>query len=141
MDTDATYEQARARAERARRSRLQRHAAVLTPRLRRDRRSFTSPEVTAELIADGVHVEEAAMRLLLKPKARDASSWSAMAFPPLACRMGSTCSGNWKLLFPVEFAATPKESLAGSTLTLDRALRNIVGLRRPARRCRSQCSP
>ncbi|HEV8383413.1 MAG TPA: amidohydrolase family protein, partial [Candidatus Acidoferrales bacterium] len=89
---------------------------------------LTSSEVSAELIADGVHVDPAAMRLLLAAKGAarvvlvsDATSAAGMP------------DGNYRLgTFEVTVAGgvcrNAQGRLAGSTLTLDRALRNIVAL-------------
>src|ERR1019366_2859663 len=98
--TDATYEQAMDAIVHG-----ARHAAhvfnAMRPFSHRDTgvlgALFTSPQVTAELIADGVHVHEAAMKLLLDAK-------------------------------PGGVVRNSEGKLAGSALTLDRALRNIVAL-------------
>ncbi len=69
--TDATYEQARAAMARGAHSATHVYNAM-RPFSHRDPgvigAVLTSPEVNAELIADGVHVEEAAMKLLLLAK-------------------------------------------------------------------------
>mgnify|MGYP001577568697 CR=1 FL=1 len=89
---------------------------------------LTSPEVTAELIADGVHVDPPAMRLLLSSKGAShvllvSDGTAATGMPDGQYRLG-------------EIEVTVKEGicrnsdgrLAGSTLTLDRAIRNVVAL-------------
>jgi N-acetylglucosamine-6-phosphate deacetylase len=89
---------------------------------------LTSPSVTAELIADGVHVDAAAMRLLLSAKGPRnvilvSDGTSATGMPDGAYRLGTfdvTVSGG--------VCRNAEGKLAGSTLTLDRALRNIVSL-------------
>jgi N-acetylglucosamine-6-phosphate deacetylase len=89
---------------------------------------LTSPGVTAELIADGVHVDAAAMRLLLSAKGWPgvilvSDGTSATGMPDGTYRLGTfevTVSGN--------VCRGAEGKLAGSTLTLDRALRNIVAL-------------
>ena len=69
--TDANYEQARAAIARGVHHAVHVYNAM-RPFSHRDSgvigAVLTSPEVTGELIADGVHVEEAAMRLLLQAK-------------------------------------------------------------------------
>src|SRR5579864_4244001 len=69
--TDATYEQTRAAIARGAHHAVHVYNAM-RPFSHRDSgvigAVLTSPEVTAELIADGVHVDEAAMRLLLQAK-------------------------------------------------------------------------
>lgn len=89
---------------------------------------LTSPQVTAELIADGVHVEAAAMRILLASKGTRrvilvSDGTAATGMPDGTYRLGT---------FEVKVAGGVCRSadgkLAGSTLTLDRALRNVVDL-------------
>jgi N-acetylglucosamine-6-phosphate deacetylase len=89
---------------------------------------FTSPDVSAELIADGVHVDSTAIRMLLGLKSPDrvilvSDGISATGMPDGKYQLGT-------------IAVTVKEGicrnsegkLAGSTLTLDRALRHMVAL-------------
>jgi N-acetylglucosamine-6-phosphate deacetylase len=89
---------------------------------------LTSPKVSAELIADGVHVDAPAMRVLLEMKMPDrvilvSDGISATGMPDGKYQLG---------LFEVKVAGgvcrNSEGKLAGSTLTLDRALRNIVAL-------------
>jgi len=129
--TDATYEQAQAAIEAG-----ARHAAHVFNAMRPFSHRgtgvigavLTSPKVSAELIADGVHVDEAAMRMLVDLKTAErailvSDGISATGMP----------DGNYQLgLFEVKVsggvARNAEGKLAGSTLTLDRALRNIVAL-------------
>jgi N-acetylglucosamine-6-phosphate deacetylase len=89
---------------------------------------LTAPGVTAELIADGVHVEAAAMRVLLT--AKGARGVILVSDGTAATGMPD---GNYRLgTFEVHVSGgVPRSAdgkLAGSTLALDRALRNIVAL-------------
>ncbi len=129
--TDATYEQTRAGMARGVRHAVHMYNAM-RPFSHRDSgvigAVLTSPEVTAELIADGVHVEEAAMRLLLQAKGSGrvilvSDGVSATGMPDGKYKLGKfevTVSGG--------VCRNAEGNLAGSTLTLDRALRNIVAL-------------
>lgn len=129
--TDATYEQARMGMARGVRHAVHVYNAM-RPFSHRDSgvigAVLTSPEVTAELIADGVHVEEAAMRLLLQAKGTGcvilvSDGVSATGMPDGKYQLGKievTVSGG--------VCRNAEGNLAGSTLTLDRALRNIVAL-------------
>ena len=89
---------------------------------------LTSREVTAELIADGVHVDDAAIRLLLAAKGADrivfvSDGTSATGMPDGRYRLGTfevTVSGG--------VCRNAEGKLAGSTLTLDRAVRHMAAL-------------
>lgn len=129
--TDASYEQARAAI-----SAGARHAAhvfnAMRPFSHRETgvlgAVLTSPEVNAELIADGVHVDSAAMQMLIALKTQErvilvSDGTSATGMPDGKYQLGTfevTVSGG--------VCRNAEGKLAGSTLTLDRALRNIVAL-------------
>jgi N-acetylglucosamine-6-phosphate deacetylase len=128
--TDATYEQAMdAIAHGAR------HAAhvfnAMRPFSHRDTgvlgAVLTSPQVTAELIADGVHVDAAAMKLLLTAKPEKvilvSDGTAATGMPDGKYRLG-----NFDVQVTGGVVRNSEGKLAGSALTLDRALRNIVAL-------------
>ena len=129
--TDATYEEAQAAIEAG-----ASHAAHVFNAMRPFSHRgtgvigavLTSPKISAELIADGVHVDEAAMRMLVALKTPErvilvSDGISATGMPDGKYRLG---------LFEVKVsggvARNAEGRLAGSTLTLDRALRNIVAL-------------
>lgn len=89
---------------------------------------LTDSRVTAELIADGVHVEGAALRLALAAKGREgiilvSDGTSATGMPDGQYRLGT---------MTVNVAGgvcrSQEGKLAGSVLTLDRAVRNIMAL-------------
>jgi N-acetylglucosamine-6-phosphate deacetylase len=89
---------------------------------------LTSPEINAELIADGVHVEEGAMKLLLQAKGAErvilvSDGLSATGMPD-----GKYMLGDFEVIVTNGVCRNAAGILAGSTLTLDRALRNIVNL-------------
>ena len=129
--TDANYEQTRAAIARGVRHAVHVYNAM-RPFTHRDPgvigAVLTSPEVTAELIADGVHVEDGAMRLLLQAKGVErvilvSDGTAATGMPDGKYKLGPlevTVSGG--------VCRNAEGKLAGSTLTLDRALRNIVAL-------------
>jgi N-acetylglucosamine-6-phosphate deacetylase len=129
--TDATYEQARAGIALGVRHAVHVYNAM-RPFSHRDSgvigAVLTSPEVTAELIADGVHVEEAAMRILLQAKGAGrviliSDGLSATGMPD-----GKYMLGNLEVTVVDGLCRNSEGKLAGSTLTLDRALRNVVAL-------------
>ena len=129
--TDATYEQARAALARGAHHAIHTYNAM-RPFSHRDAgvigAVLTSPEITAELIADGVHVDETAMRLLLQAKGPSGvilitDGTSATGMPD-----GKYTLGGFEVTVSGGVCRSAEGRLAGSTLTLDRALRNIVNL-------------
>lgn len=129
--TNATYEQARAAMARGARGATHVYNAM-RPFSHRDPgvigAVLTSPEINAELIADGVHVEEAAMKLLLLAKGAErvilvSDGLSATGMPD-----GKYPLGGSEVTLSGGVCRNSEGTLAGSTLTLDRALRNIVAL-------------
>jgi N-acetylglucosamine-6-phosphate deacetylase len=129
--TDATYEQAQAAIEKG-----ATHAAHVYNAMRPFSHRgtgvigavLTSPKVSAELIADGVHVDEAAMRMLLELKTPErvilvSDGMSATGMPD-----GKYQLGMFEVKVSGGVARNAEGKLAGSTLTLDRALRNMVAL-------------
>ena len=129
--TDANYEQTRFAIAHGARSATHTYNAM-RPFTHRDPgvigAVLTSPELNAELIADGVHVEEAAMKLLLKAKGYErvilvSDGLSATGMPD-----GKYMLGGFEVTVTNGVCRNAAGILAGSTLTLDRALRNIVKL-------------
>jgi N-acetylglucosamine-6-phosphate deacetylase len=129
--TDATYEQARAAIAHGARHAVHVYNAM-RPFSHRDSgvigAVLTSPEVSAELIADNVHVDEAAMLLLFKAKGAGhvilvSDGISATGMPD-----GKYQLGNFEVTVSGGVCRNAEGKLAGSTLTLDRALRNTVAL-------------
>jgi N-acetylglucosamine-6-phosphate deacetylase len=132
--TDATYEQARAAIARGARHAVHVYNAM-RPFSHRDAgvigAVLTSPEVTAELIADGVHVEEPAMRMLLQAKGVERVILVSDATAATGMPDGKYTLGTFEVTVSGGVCRNAEGKLAGSTLTLDRALRNIVALGTP----------
>jgi N-acetylglucosamine-6-phosphate deacetylase len=129
--TDATYEQARAAISRGVHHAIHVYNAM-RPFSHRDSgvigAVLTSPEVTAELIADGVHVDEAAMRMLLQAKGAGGVILISDGISATGMPDGQYTLGSFEVTVSGGVCRNSEGKLAGSTLTLDRALRNIVGL-------------
>jgi N-acetylglucosamine-6-phosphate deacetylase len=129
--TDATYEQARAGIAHGARHAVHVYNAM-RPFSHRDSgvigAVLTSPEVTAELIADGVHVEEAAMRLLLQAKGASCVILISDGLSATGMPDGKYMLGGFEVTVSGGVCRNAEGKLAGSTLTLDRALRNVVAL-------------
>jgi N-acetylglucosamine-6-phosphate deacetylase len=127
--TDANYEQTRFAIAHGARSATHMYNAM-RPFTHRDPgvigAVLTSPEINAELIADGVHVEEGAIKLLLQAKGAErvilvSDSLSATGMPD-----GKYMLGHFEITVSNGVCRNAAGVLAGSTLTLDRALRNVV---------------
>jgi N-acetylglucosamine-6-phosphate deacetylase len=132
--TDATYEQARAAIAHGVRHAIHVYNAM-RPFSHRDSgvigAVLTSPEVTAELIADGVHVDETAMRMLLQAKGRAGVILISDGISATGMPDGTYMLGKFEVTVSGGVCRNSEGKLAGSTLTLDRALRNIVALGTP----------
>jgi N-acetylglucosamine-6-phosphate deacetylase len=129
--TDANYDQARAAIRAG-----VRHAVhtfnAMRPFTHRDpgvlAAIMTDVDITAEIIADGVHVAGPAIQVLLGTKGFDtvilvSDGIAATGMPDGTYRLGTT-----EAIVEDGVARNSEGKLAGSTLTLDRALRNIVAL-------------
>jgi N-acetylglucosamine-6-phosphate deacetylase len=129
--TDATYEQARAAIAHGAHHAVHVYNAM-RPFSHRDSgvlgAILTTPNVTAELIADGVHVEEAAMRLLLQAKSADCVILVSDGISATGMPDGKYMLGQFEVTVSEGVARNSEGKLAGSTLTLDRALRNVMAL-------------
>lgn len=129
--TDATYEQARAGLARGAHHAIHTYNAM-RPFSHRDAgvigAILTSPEITAELIADGVHVDETAMRLLLQAKGAGGVILVSDGISATGMPDGKYILGGFEVTVSGGVCRNVEGKLAGSTLTLDRALRNIVKL-------------
>jgi len=129
--TDATYEQARAAINRGAHHAVHVYNAM-RPFTHRDSgvigAVLTSPDVTAELIADGVHVDDTAMRLLLLAKGAGGVILISDGISATGMPDGKYMLGSFEVTVSGGVCRNAEGKLAGSTLTLDRALRNIVGL-------------
>ena len=129
--TDATYEQAQAAIEAG-----ASHAAHVFNAMRPFSHRgtgvigavLTSPKVSAELIADGIHVDEAAMRMLVELKTPARVILVSDGISATGMSDGQYQLGTFTVKVSGGVARNADGKLAGSTLTLDRALRNMVAL-------------
>ncbi|HET8925478.1 MAG TPA: N-acetylglucosamine-6-phosphate deacetylase [Candidatus Acidoferrum sp.] len=129
--TDANYEQARFAIAHGARSATHTYNAM-RPFSHRDPgvigAVLTSPEINAELIADGIHVEEGAMKLLLQAKGAERVTLVSDGLSATGMPDGKYMLGDLEVIVTNGVCRNAAGVLAGSTLTLDRALRNIVNL-------------
>jgi N-acetylglucosamine-6-phosphate deacetylase len=129
--TDATYEQARAAVAHG-----AHHAThvynAMRPFTHRDPgvigAVLTTPEVTAELIADCVHVDDVAMKVLLQAKGAGRVILISDGISATGMPDGKYMLGGLEVTVSGGVCRNAEGRLAGSTLTLDRALRNVVKL-------------
>lgn len=89
---------------------------------------LTSPKVSAELIADGIHVDEAAMKMLVELKTPERVILVSDGISATGKPDGKYQLGMFEVKVSGGVARNAEGKLAGSTLTLDRALRNMVAL-------------
>jgi N-acetylglucosamine-6-phosphate deacetylase len=129
--TDATYEQARLAIAHGARHAVHAYNAM-RPFSHRDAgvigAVLTSPEVSAELIADGVHVDGPSMRILLQAKGGQGVILVSDGISATGMPDGTYALGTLQVTVSGGVGRSAEGKLAGSTLTLDRALRNIVAL-------------
>jgi N-acetylglucosamine-6-phosphate deacetylase len=89
---------------------------------------LSSPGVTAELIGDGVHVDDAAIRILLAAKGTQSVILVSDGIAATGMPDGKYRLGTFEVNVANGVARNSEGKLAGSTLTLDRALRHMVTL-------------
>ncbi len=89
---------------------------------------LTSDEVGAEIIADGVHVDDPAIRVLLAAKGVHKTLLVSDATAATGMPDGKYKLGPFEVTVAGGVCRNAEGKLAGSTLTLDRALRHMVRL-------------
>jgi N-acetylglucosamine-6-phosphate deacetylase len=129
--TDADYDQARAGIQAGARHAVHTYNAM-RPFTHRDPgvigAILTDPEITAEVIADGHHVAGPAIQVLMGTKGFETIILVSDGIAATAMRDGTYPLGSFKVTVKDGVARNEEGKLAGSTLTLDRALRFVVAL-------------
>jgi N-acetylglucosamine-6-phosphate deacetylase len=129
--TDADYDQARAAIHAGARHAVHMYNAM-RPFEHRDPgvvgAILTDPEVTAEVIADLVHVAGPAIQVLIGTKGFDTVLLVSDGIAATGMPDGKYRLGNFEVSVKDGVARNGEGKLAGSTLTMDRALRNVVGI-------------
>jgi len=129
--TDANYEQTQAAIQAGARHTVHFYNAM-RPFSHRDPgiigAVLTEPDVTAEVIADGIHVAGPAIQVLLGTKGFDTVILASDATAATGMPDGNFRLGKFEVAVKDGVCRNAEGKLAGSTLTLDRALRYIVGL-------------
>jgi N-acetylglucosamine-6-phosphate deacetylase len=129
--TDADYAQARAAIQAGARHAVHVYNAM-RPFTHRDpgviSAILTDADVTAEIIADGVHVAGPAIQVLLGTKGFDTVLLVSDGTAATGMRDGTYKLGNFEVDVRDGVVRNSEGKLAGSTLTLDRAVRYLVDL-------------
>jgi N-acetylglucosamine-6-phosphate deacetylase len=129
--TDADYAQARAAIQAGARHAVHIYNAM-RPFTHRDpgviSAILTDADVTAEIIADGVHVAGPAIQVLLGTKGFDTVLLVSDGTAATGMRDGTYKLGNFEVAVKDGVVRNSEGKLAGSTLTLDRAVRYLVDL-------------
>lgn len=89
---------------------------------------LTDPEITAEVIADGHHVAGPAIQILMGTKGFETVILISDGIAATGMRDGIYPLGNFKVTVKDGVCRNEEGKMAGSTLTLDRALRFVVAL-------------
>lgn len=89
---------------------------------------LTDPEITAEVIADGHHVAGPAIQILMGTKGFETVILISDGIAATGMRDGTYPLGNFKVTVKDGVCRNEEGKMAGSTLTLDRALRFVVAL-------------
>ncbi len=84
------------------------------------------PEVAAELIPDGVHLHPETVRLAIRIKGPDASILITDAVPATGLPDGVHALGPHRIVVKGALCTLEDGTLAGSVLTMDRAVRNAT---------------
>jgi N-acetylglucosamine-6-phosphate deacetylase len=90
--------------------------------------ALTDERLTVTLIADGVHAHPAALNLALRAKGADRVALVTDAVAAAGAPAGRYALGGQAIVSDGESARLEDGTLAGSTLTLDRAVRVMVAL-------------
>lgn len=89
---------------------------------------LTDPEVTTELIADGIHVDPPAIEILLASKGTERVLLISDGIAATGMPDGNYRLGMFDVTVNKGVARNAEGRLAGSTLTLDRAVKQMVAL-------------
>src|SRR5277367_1488213 len=129
--TDADYDQARAAFKAGARHAVHIYNAM-RPFTHRDpgviSAIMTDTDITAEIIADGVHVAAPAIQVLLGTKGFDTVLLVSDGTAATGMRDGTYRLGGFEVSVKDGVVRNSEGKLAGSTLTIDRAIRYLVDL-------------
>jgi len=87
---------------------------------------LTDPRIFAQIIADGVHLHPAIIRLVINAKGKERTILITDAIEAAGLADGGYTLGGMSVRVEDGVARVASGSLAGSTLTLDQAVRNVM---------------
>jgi len=91
---------------------------------------INAPAVSAEIIADGIHIAPGMLELFLRAKGRESAVLVTDAMSAAGMADGHYRLGSIEVEVRGGACLSPEGKLAGSTLTLDQAVRNVMSYAR-----------
>ena len=88
--------------------------------------ALTSPELTVEIIADGIHIHPIVLKILTKIKEGEKVVLITDAMRAAGLKEGTYDLGGQEVIVTKGQARLKDETLAGSVLTMDKAVKNMV---------------
>ena len=88
--------------------------------------ALTSPELTVEVIADGIHIHPIVLKILTKIKEGEKVVLITDAMRAAGLKEGTYDLGGQEVIVAKGQARLKDETLAGSVLTMDKAVKNMV---------------
>jgi len=88
--------------------------------------ALTSPELTIEVIADGIHIHPIVLKILTKIKEGEKVVLITDAMRAAGLKEGTYDLGGQEVIVTKGQARLKDETLAGSVLTMDKAVKNMV---------------
>jgi len=88
---------------------------------------LTDDRVKPQVIADGIHLHPAILKLVVRAKGADRTILITDAVRATGQSDGNYCLGDQSITVKNGVARTAEGGLAGSTLTMDSAVKNIIG--------------
>jgi len=88
--------------------------------------ALTSPELTVEVIADGIHIHPIVLKILTKIKESEKVVLITDAMRAAGLKEGTYDLGGQEVIVTKGQARLKDETLAGSVLTMDKAVKNMV---------------
>ena len=88
--------------------------------------ALTSPELTVEVIADGIHIHPIVLKILTKIKEGEKVVLITDAMRAAGLKEGTYDLGGQEVIVTKGQARLKDETLAGSVLTMDKAVKNMV---------------